>query len=77
MQYKEMIGWFLSGLLDGLFSRISLLWNALPPGWLEKCVFVVCFYQVAVIELIKVMGVNVKSPLFGNTALIIDICALT
>ena len=37
----------------------------------------ICLYQVAVIELIKVMGVNVKSLFFCNIALVINISALT
>ena len=47
-----------------------------PPSRLCDCVFVVCFYEVTVVELIKVMGVNVSGLLFGNSALIINISAL-
>ena len=56
---------------------ILLLRNPVPPRRLEECVFVVCFYEVAVIELIKIVGVYVKSFFFRNPALIIDISALT
>ena len=53
-----------------------LLWNALTPSRLWECVFAVCFHEIRVVELLKVMGVNVSRLLFGNTALIINISAL-
>ena len=52
------------------------LWNALLLSRLCECVFVVCFYEVTVVELIKVMGVNDSRLFSGNTALIINISSL-
>jgi hypothetical protein len=42
--------------------------NSFPPRWLEECVFAVGFYEVAVIERIKIVGVYVKSLAFGAGA---------